>query len=67
MSEVDWERIEKRAGGAKRAAALLGVPYQGSYCAWKSGRRATPDYIRFSVEAHLRLSDRALKDLERGR
>ena len=56
-----FHQLEARAGGAVRAAQLLGVCYRSSYAAWKSGRIKTPPYILASIHAHLQLSNVAFK------
>lgn len=57
-----FTQLEQRAGGPVAAAAVLGVAYMGSYCAYKRTQNC-PKYIERSLRAHLALSDREFNKL----
>lgn len=57
-----FKALELRAGGATAAAAVLGVAYMGSYCAYKRTGKV-PKYIERSLSAHLVVSNREFKKL----
>ena len=54
------DSIEALAGGPVAASRVLGVNYTGSFAAWKSNKRAMPDYIKVSINAHLLLAANGL-------
>ncbi len=56
MMHDQFVELEQRAGGPVKAAALLGVAYHGSYCAYKRSGRM-PKYVERSIAAHLALSN----------